>query len=98
KYLPLKGFKYSELDSGSYADLEPCASCSPVKRKSVIDEMNAQRGLVKAAQADAAAEAAAEAEDTAAAAATQAPKATDVPSDTKTESSNGVVITIKDGN
>ncbi len=45
KYLPLTGFTYGELDSGDYKKLEPCAKCVPVKRKAVIDEMNAARGF-----------------------------------------------------
>lgn len=46
KYLPLKGiFKYSEIDTGDYAKLEPCASCTPAKRKSIIDQVNIARGV-----------------------------------------------------
>lgn len=45
KYLPLAEFSYRELDSGEYAKLEPCAACTPVKRKGVIDEGNRSRGI-----------------------------------------------------
>ena len=46
KFLPLSPFKYSELDTGAYAELEPCAGCTPPKRKSVIDQMNYDRGAI----------------------------------------------------
>ncbi|MDD3334610.1 MAG: L,D-transpeptidase [Eubacteriales bacterium] len=46
KYLPLAAFTYGELDSGDFAKLEPCPSCTPVKRKAFIDEQNASRGAV----------------------------------------------------
>lgn len=46
KYLPLAGFTYGELDSSKYAQLEPCPNCSPVRRKSYIDKLNLDRGLV----------------------------------------------------
>jgi len=45
KYLPLSSFTYAELDSEAYSGLEPCHGCAPVKRKSVIDELNRARGV-----------------------------------------------------
>lgn len=45
KYLPLTGFTYGELDSEKYAKLTPCQHCDPLKRKSVIDKENADRGV-----------------------------------------------------
>ncbi len=53
KYLPLTAFKYSELDTGIFASLEPCPSCTPVKRKSVIDKQNLDRGVITQEQYDA---------------------------------------------
>ena len=41
KYLPLKPFAYSELDT-AYAKLEPCPHCAPAQRKAVIDERAAE--------------------------------------------------------
>jgi len=46
KYLPLTAFTYAELDTGIYKDLEPCPNCTPVKRKSVIDKENLDRGVI----------------------------------------------------
>ena len=43
KYLPLTAFTYGELESGKYAALTPCASCSPVKRRAEIDALNQER-------------------------------------------------------
>ena len=48
KYLPLTGFLYSELDTAPFDQLEPCQSCTPVKRKSVIDALNISRGVIQA--------------------------------------------------
>ena len=53
KYLPLTAFPYSELDSGAYAKLKPCPSCSPVRRKAIIDEQNAARGAATGQEAEA---------------------------------------------
>jgi hypothetical protein len=53
KYLPLTAFTYGELDTGIFASLEPCPSCSPVKRKSVIDKQNLDRGVITQAEYDA---------------------------------------------
>jgi hypothetical protein len=53
KYLPLTAFTYAELDTGIYADLEPCPSCTPVKRKSVIDKENLDRGVITEAEYEA---------------------------------------------
>ncbi len=46
KYLPLTGFPYAELDSGDYADLTPCSTCTTIKRKSVIDAENLARDAI----------------------------------------------------
>ena len=53
KYYPLTAFTYGELDSGIFADLEPCPSCTPLKRKSIIDKENLARGVVTQAELDA---------------------------------------------
>ena len=53
KFLPMKEFKYSELDSGIFAKLQPCPSCTPVKRKSVIDKENLDRGAITQEEYDA---------------------------------------------
>jgi len=45
QYLPLKAFTYAELDTDPFRTLEPCPGCSPVRRKSVIDDMNRARGV-----------------------------------------------------
>ncbi|HPS81193.1 MAG TPA: hypothetical protein PLP25_04960, partial [Candidatus Limiplasma sp.] len=45
QYLPLSSFTYAELDTAPFSELEPCPGCAPAKRKSVIDELNAARGL-----------------------------------------------------
>ncbi len=90
KYLPLTGFKYSELETGAYAKLDPCPSCTPVKRKSVIDEQNIARGAVTPEEVAASATeppASEEPEETAA----QTPEETD-----SGGSSGGVQITIMD--
>lgn len=46
QYLPLTSFTYGELDSGSFMKLEPCASCQPSRRKSVIAKENLERGAI----------------------------------------------------
>ncbi|NLI20728.1 MAG: L,D-transpeptidase [Clostridiales bacterium] len=53
KYYPLTAFKYSELETGLYARLDPCPSCTPVKRKSVIDLENLNRGAITQEEYDA---------------------------------------------
>ena len=45
KYLPMTGFLYSQLDTAPYSELEPCPGCAPAKRKSVIDQINRDRGF-----------------------------------------------------
>lgn len=50
QYLPLTGFRYGELDTADFAKLDPCPSCTPVKRKSVIDQENLARGSVTEAE------------------------------------------------
>jgi len=96
KYYPLTAFKYSELDTGIYKKLDPCPSCTPVKRKSVIDAENLARGVITQAEFDAlqvqhAAEAAAveAGEDP-----TQVVTATDEPTDAPADENDNVVITI----
>lgn len=104
KYYPLTAFKYSELDSGIFAKLEPCPSCTPVKRKAIIDKANLGRGAITQeeydaliAQHEADANATTEATDTAAATATGA-QSTSAPESSLSESdgadSGGVVVTI----
>ena len=46
KYKPLTAFSYAELDSQPYRELEPCTTCQPVKRKSLIAKENLQRGAI----------------------------------------------------
>ena len=53
KYYPLTAFKYSELDTDAFKKLEPCPSCTPVKRKSVIDAENLARGVITQEEYDA---------------------------------------------
>ena len=53
RYYPLTAFTYAELDSGIFASLEPCPSCTPVKRKSVIDKENLNRGAITQEEYDA---------------------------------------------
>ena len=45
RFLPLTGFTYGELDTGSFAKLTPCPYCNPVQRKAEIDEENRAMGL-----------------------------------------------------
>ena len=40
KFLPLTSFTYDELDTGSFAKLEPCPYCQPTPRQAVLDEIN----------------------------------------------------------
>lgn len=99
KYLPLTAFTYVELDTGDYAKLDPCPSCTPVKRKSVIDEQNAARG---AETPDGGASPALSAAPTATAEAeatpdkTVAPEDTAEPKATEIVSSGDVTIVIRD--
>ena len=53
KFYPLTAFTYAELDTGIFAALEPCPSCTPVKRKSIIDQANLARGAITQAEFDA---------------------------------------------
>ena len=53
KYYPLTAFTYAELDTGIFAKLEPCPSCTPVKRKAFIDEQNLKRGAITQEEYDA---------------------------------------------
>lgn len=41
RYLPLKGFTYGELESEPYLKLSGCPACSPPKRQSEIETLNA---------------------------------------------------------
>ena len=41
RYLPLTGFTYGELETGSFAKLDACASCAPPKRVAEIESLNA---------------------------------------------------------
>ena len=51
RFLPLTGFTYGELDTGSFAELTPCPYCDPVQRKAEIDEENRAMGLTVTPQA-----------------------------------------------
>ena len=53
KYYPLTAFTYGELDTGDFAKLDPCPSCTPVKRKSIIDQENIARGAITQSEIDA---------------------------------------------
>lgn len=46
KYLPLTAFPYVELDSEKFLDLEPCLTCQPPRRKSLIARENFNRGAI----------------------------------------------------
>lgn len=82
KYLPLTAFTYGELETGIYAKLDPCPYCTPVQRKSVIDEQNIARGATTQEELDANA--------------TPAPESSVTPGATSTGDSSGVQITITD--
>lgn len=45
-YKPLEPFLYADLDSAPYRKLEPCTTCQPVKRKSLIAKENLRRGAI----------------------------------------------------
>lgn len=101
KYLPLTAFSYGELDTGAFAKLDPCPSCTPAKRKAIIDEQNKARGAVTPGQAGAAEteQPPAETEQPPADAAepTAEPEATQTPSPEPQENSaEEVVIVIRD--
>ena len=49
RFLPLAGFTYAEMENSPYDKLTPCGGCSPVMRKSEIDQGNLTRGAVKEA-------------------------------------------------
>ena len=53
KFYPLTAFTYGELDTGIFAKLEPCPSCTPLKRKAIIDQENLARGAITQAELDA---------------------------------------------
>ena len=53
KYYPLTAFSYGELDSATFTKLEPCPSCTPVKRKALIDKENLNRGAITQEEYDA---------------------------------------------
>ena len=40
RFLPMKSFTYGELENSAYAKLSPCPRCQPVRRRSVIQEIN----------------------------------------------------------
>ena len=46
KYLPLEGFAYAELDGGDFLQLDPCLTCQPPRRKSLIARENLERGAI----------------------------------------------------
>jgi len=45
RYLPLTGFDYAQLDTGSFAALKPCPYCDTIYRKAEIDQMNIDMGI-----------------------------------------------------
>jgi len=45
RYLPLTGFDYAQLDTGSFADLKPCPYCEKILRKAEIDQLNIDMGI-----------------------------------------------------
>jgi len=45
RYLPLTGFDYAKLDTGSFADLKPCPYCDKILRKAEIDQLNIDMGI-----------------------------------------------------
>ncbi len=45
RYLPLTGFDYAKLDTGSFADLKPCPYCDQILRKAEIDQLNIDMGI-----------------------------------------------------
>ncbi|MCI5956939.1 MAG: L,D-transpeptidase [Clostridiales bacterium] len=45
-YKPLEPFLYADLDGAPYRKLEPCTTCQPVKRKSLIAKENLRRGAI----------------------------------------------------
>lgn len=93
KYYPLTAFTYGELDTGIFADLEPCPSCTPLKRKAAIDEANLARGAITQAELDASHASLAQATDSQTDVTdTASPVATP---DTATVDQGDVIITIK---
>ena len=45
RWLPLTGFAYGDIDSGSFADLTPCPKCDTLPRLDEIDEANLKQGI-----------------------------------------------------
>ena len=45
RYLPLTGFDYAQLDTGSFAELTPCPYCETIYRKAEIYQMNIDKGI-----------------------------------------------------
>ena len=45
RFLPLTGFDYARLDTGSFADLKPCPYCDKIPRKAEIDQANLDMGI-----------------------------------------------------
>jgi hypothetical protein len=45
RFLPLTGFDYAKLDTGSFADLKPCPYCDKILRKAEIDQLNLDMGI-----------------------------------------------------
>ena len=46
QYKPLSAFTYAELDTGEYLELDPCLTCQPPRRKSLIAKENFERGAI----------------------------------------------------
>ena len=54
KYKPLSAFTYGELDTSAYLSLEPCTTCQPPRRKTLIAQENLARGAITEAEYQAA--------------------------------------------
>lgn len=92
KFYPLTAFTYGELDTGIFAALEPCPSCTPLKRKGVIDQENLARGAITQEEFDALA--AARASGGAQPTGSAAPDATETATPEATPADDGVQVTI----
>lgn len=45
RFLPLKEFRYGELETGAFAKLSPCPACAKIMRKGEIDAINRENGF-----------------------------------------------------
>lgn len=46
KFRPMTGLNYGDLDLPQYAELEPCLTCRPERRKSELAKENLERGAI----------------------------------------------------